>query len=404
MIKKLMFIFVLSFTLMTDIQAKTIHWLTFIDTTDKGNGIDNSGVGEADKNTRRLLYSRWIDVVNASLKDNGYNINTIDMYDGNATPENCKAIVESLDCDTSDIVVFYYVGHGTENTGKSRFPLLLFENGSHDRLIPLSWIHNTLKEKGVKLTITIGMCCNDRQGATGRTMPTFSRNYGKAFINNGATEAVKEMFLDCKGDLLVTSASPTESSRGCDSALGETDIFTLHFLSQFTNITSGKAEADWQKMLEAVKKNVYNDVKNSDEVQKKQPGATQTPIWENNLTSTSRPRGTKPTMPKVSGGNNDKSEYISMLNDAFAYITSSNVDAMERIRCADKTKPLFAGGLIVKVLTQDGNTVVERIPIEKYLGRISTNRMFQNVSVADLELDNGKVNSLYVREVLKSRK
>lgn len=272
MMRKLIFIFVLSFTLMTDIQAKTIHWLTFIDTTDKGDPGKNNGVGEADKNTRRLLYSRWIDIVNASLKDNGYNINTIDMYDGEATPENCKAIVESLDCDSSDIVVFYYVGHGTENTGKSRFPLLLFENGSHDRLIPLSWIHNTLKEKGVKLTITIGMCCNNRQGATGRTMPTFSRNYGKAFISNGTTEYVKEMFLDCKGDLIVASASPAESSWGCDSTLGETDFFTWRFLSQFTNITSGKAEADWQKMLEAVKKNVYNDVKNSDEVQKEQPG------------------------------------------------------------------------------------------------------------------------------------
>lgn len=404
MMKKLMLIFVLSFTLMTNLQAKTIHWLTFIDTTDKGDSIKNNGVGETDKNTRRLLYSRWIDVVNASLKDNGYNINTVDMYDGNATPENCKAIVESLDCDASDIVVFYYVGHGTENTGKSRFPLLQFENGSHDRLVPLSWIHNTLKNKGVKLAITIGMCCNARQGAIGRMTPTFSRNYGKAFVNDGTTEAVKEMFLDCKGDLIVTSASPTESSWGCSSLLGETDFFTLHFLSQFSNITSGTAEADWQKMLEAVKRNVYNDVKNCADLQKEQPGATQTPIWENNLTSTSRPKGTKPTMPKVSGGNNDKSEYISMLNDAFAYITSSNVDAMERIRCADKTKPLFAGGLIVKVLTQDGNTVVERIPIEKYLGRISTNRMYQNVSVADLELDNGKVNSLHVREVLKSRK
>lgn len=404
MMKKLMFIFVLSFTLMTDIQAKTIHWLTFIDTTDKGNGTDNNGVGEADKNTRRLLYSRWIDVVNASLKDNGYNINTIDMYDGNATPENCKAIVESLDCDASDIVVFYYVGHGTENTGKSRFPLLQFENGSHDRLVPLSWIHNTLKNKGVKLTITIGMCCNARQGAIGRMTPTFSRNYGKAFVSDGIAEYVKEMFLDCKGDLIVTSASPNESSWGCDSSLGETDFFTLHFLNQFTNITYGKIEADWQKMLEAVKKNVYNDVRNCVGIQKEQPGATQTPIWENNLTSTSRPRGTKPTMPAVSGADNDKSKYISVLNDAFAYITSSNVDAMDRIRCAEKTKPLFAGGLIVKVLTQDGNTVVERIPIEKYLGRISTNRMFQNVSVADLELDNGKVNSLYVREVLKSRK
>lgn len=393
----------MSFTLMANLQAKTIHWLTFIDTTD-GIGTQEGGVGEADKNTRKILYSRWIDVVNASLKDNGYNINTIDMYDGEATPENCRAIVESLDCDASDIIVFYYIGHGTENTETSRFPLMWLENGTHDRLIPLSWVHNTLKNKGARLTITIGMCCNARQGALGRITPSFNKNYGKAYVNDGIAEYVKEMFLEYKGDLIVASASPNESSWGCYSTLGETDYFTLHFVNQFTNIISGKSEADWQKMLAAVKNNVFNDVKNCVGIQRQEPGATQTPIWENNLTSTSRPNETKPTEPKTSSTNGEKSKYISALNDAFAYITNSNIEAIERIRCADKVKSFFSSDLIVKVLSQDGNTAVERVPIDKYLGRISTNRMFQNVSVADLELGDGIINSLHVREVLKSKK
>lgn len=60
-------------TMAAQIQAKTIHWLTFIDTTDRD-------VGEIDQNTRKILYARWIDLVNASLKEQGYDVNIIDVY------------------------------------------------------------------------------------------------------------------------------------------------------------------------------------------------------------------------------------------------------------------------------------------------------------------------------------
>lgn len=404
MMRRILFIFALSFTLMTGLNAKTIHWLTFIDTTSKEPDGSND-IGSADANTRKILYSRWIDIVNAALKDNGYNINTIDVCDGEATPENCKAIVEALDVDADDIVMFYYIGHGTENTQTSRFPLMVLENGTHDRLVPLSWVHNTLKGKGAKLTITIGMCCNARQGAIGRVAPSFSRNYGKAYIGDGNAENIKRMFLDYKGDLIVASASPDESSWGCNSTLGETDYFTMHFINAFTDIMNGNNDADWQDMLTTVKNNVYNDVKNNAGIQNYKRGATQTPMWENNLASTNRPHKTKPVEPKTTTPTNtdQKAKYVSALNDAFAYITSSNVDAAKRIACAEKIKSVFASDLIVRVLSQDGNVAVSRKSIKDYLGLISTNRMFQNVSVADLSIENGLITSLSVREVIKSK-
>lgn len=61
--KKLIFIFMLCLLWSTGVYAKTIHWLTFIDTMDRN-------VGEIDKSSRQLLYSRWIDLVNSTLKDN----------------------------------------------------------------------------------------------------------------------------------------------------------------------------------------------------------------------------------------------------------------------------------------------------------------------------------------------
>ncbi len=33
-----------------------------------------------------------------------------------------KKIVNSFNCGSEDIIVFYYIGHGTENTGASKYP------------------------------------------------------------------------------------------------------------------------------------------------------------------------------------------------------------------------------------------------------------------------------------------
>ena len=151
--RKLILIFMLCLLFSAETYAKTIHWLTFIDTMDRN-------VGEIDKSSRQLLYSRWIDLVNSTLKDNGYSVDIIDVYDSKTTPENCKTIVNNLDCGAEDIVVFYYIGHGTENTGASRFPLMLMGQVNPNKFIPLSWVHKTLKSKGARLTVTIGMCCN----------------------------------------------------------------------------------------------------------------------------------------------------------------------------------------------------------------------------------------------------
>ena len=186
--KKLLLLFMLCLSFSTGMYAKTIHWLTFIDTTDRN-------VGEIDKSSRQLLYSRWIDLVNTTLKDNGYSVNIVDIYDSKTTPENCKAIVNGLNCDSEDIIVFYYIGHGTENTGASKYPLMLMGQINASKFIPLSWVHNTLKSKGARLTISIGMCCNARQGVTGKIEPTFGANYGNTYVSEEQSNCIKKMFL-----------------------------------------------------------------------------------------------------------------------------------------------------------------------------------------------------------------
>ena len=74
-------------TIVTD--AQTIHWLTFIDTED-------ANVGKLDVTGRNVLYSRFVNVVNAALHDVGYKSDIHDIYDSALSPEKCKSEVQNL--------------------------------------------------------------------------------------------------------------------------------------------------------------------------------------------------------------------------------------------------------------------------------------------------------------------
>ena len=173
-------------------QAQTIHWLTFIDTTD-----DN--VGRIDILGRQVLYNRFINVVNAALAPAGYSSDIQDYYGTRTTPENCKDAVQNLKCDEKDIVVFYYIGHGTRaKSDPTPYPQMLLASTNIDKFIPLSWVNDQLKKKGARLAVTIGMCCNVVQDVTSKVSATFSVNYGNTYLDDAAIKNMQKLFLENK--------------------------------------------------------------------------------------------------------------------------------------------------------------------------------------------------------------
>lgn len=387
---------VLSLIFSMGLHARTIHWLTFIDITDKS-------VGVWDANTRQLLYARWINIVNAALAEEGYNVNPIDVYGTDTSPQKCKEIVNSLQCGPEDIVVFYYIGHGTGNTGTSKYPLMCLGTSDANMFIPLSWVHNTLKNKGARFTLSIGMCCNAAQNVTGRNEPAFSVNYGNAYVDEGLSECIKKMFLEYKGDIIATSASPRESSwTYYDEVLGMTDFFTYNLIDQFTNDLPNRSNPNWNNMFAEIKRNVSDGVRDCKNIQARFPGSTQTPMWDCNVTSVSRPGKTIAETPKPKIEECDEITKVkATLDEVFAFLSSANADAAKRIKLAQNLKSAFPESLIVKTVSQDGNVIVQKEPISAFLGRISTSRILMGVSVAKLSVVNGVVTALSVREVYK---
>lgn len=216
------------------------------------------------------------------------------------------------------------------------------------------------------------------------------------------------MFLNYKGDIKITSASPAESSWACDSNIGPTDFFTINLLDQFNNVLPTKSNPDWNSMMNDIKKDVYEDVRICEGIQRHFPGSTQTPIWENNLISTNRPPVTKSTPPTIdeAQSKDDRTIIKTELDRVLSFLSSINIDERKRIDTANRIKQLFETNLTVRIMSQDGNIVVDKEPISSFLGRISTNSgLLMNVSVVDFDLNkDGRISSLKVREILKKRK
>lgn len=383
-------------------SAKTIHWITFIDTTDKqvdAQGRDH-GVGEMDKNGRKVLYSRFIDVVNAALAEKGYVADKQDYWDISTSPENCKKAVQNLSVEADDIIMFYYIGHGGRPEGQDpdRFPYpqMFLAQHSDNRLVPLTWVHDVLKSKGARLTVTIGMCCNsETRGMSPKAMPTFNVNYGNAYVEGNEVVAIQKLFLENKGDLLATSASPKETSAGNYlKGFGAIDFYTAALVFLFEE-SSKNGSLQWKPF--------FNDL--AELVSQINPN--QHPIYTSNITSAAEPTRQQRKQPKEeevkkspqAGQDNRADGGNNTLEECLDYIIDKNVPLNKRIDMSNRLKKIFSNNATVKILGQDVDQLIDKESIDVFLQRISSSRLLLKVVAVDCKfLSDNKITEMRVRE------
>ena len=213
-------------------DAQTIHWIIFADTQDPNNGSEVH-------NSMNAYKSQFIDRMNDAIIAKGYTPNQKTYSGIEFTETKCKEVIRNLSCGKDDIIVFYYLGHGGRaQMGKEEmasynqkypWPDLAFNKANTNVSInglTLNAIHNSLKQKGARLTVTIGMCCNAHSSQYKRHgMSTQSRRY-KIVSKNFAKKVGQQLFLRYKGDVLVASAQPGQFSYGGTYGGQDVDCFT----------------------------------------------------------------------------------------------------------------------------------------------------------------------------------
>lgn len=373
------------------ISAQTIHWLTFIDTTDPN-------VGQIDKNGREVLYNHFVNVVNAAVTEKGYKTNIQDIYGSTLTPQKCKDIVTNLNVAPNDIVMFYYIGHGTHGTvGGDVWPMMFMAQDNPNFLVPLKWVHDQLKAKGARLTATIGMCCNVYQGINRTSTPSFGVNYGNTFLTDTEKNAIQKMFLEHKGDFLLSSASPGQSSVGGNTPLGPMDLFTCVLVKNFEDSAS-EGDLEWSTLFNDVKAVVNNVTQGQ-----------QTPIFTSNLSKATAvqtpPPGEKPvtvtppTPTPTSASTNQ--DWLNRVGVALDNLIDVRQSEKGRIAQASELEKVFASNAVIKVMGQDGNVVVDKSSANDFVERLATSRIILKVTPVNVVVSGNKITELKVKETYK---
>lgn len=386
---------ILTMALAITTQAQTIHWMTFIDTTD-------DDVGRIDILGRQVLYNRFINVINAALAPAGYSSDIQDFYGTRTTPENCKNAVASLKCDEKDIVVFYYIGHGTRaKSDPTPYPQMLLASTNIDKFIPLSWVNDQLKTKGARLAVTIGMCCNVVQDVTSKVSPTFSVNYGNTYVEDVAIKNIQKLFLENTGNIIVSSASPSQSSIAIPvttdivPAGKYIDLFTTSLIHVFDHHVKNNKSITWETVLDNLKEYV-NDAS----------VGRQTPIYEANINGAARVESKRQTEPDTTplNKNDDEDEKLNKMVRLLDIIVDSSVKEETRMAGALLFKAAYlADDSEVKILAQDSNLVVDKELGETFIDRISTSHLLLKVAIESCNFvtdgETIKVKEMKVREI-----
>ena len=382
---KRFFLFLLLFVLASmqvQTQAQqTIHWLLFIDTED-------ANVGDLDKNGRDWLKHHFVDNVNAVLVNAGLQ-HDVQLYDGNRlTPQNCKSAVQNLSCGPNDIVFFYYIGHGGRSIGENDrehpWPKMWLGQREPNMMVDLGWVHDQLKAKNPRLLLTIGMCCNVKQNLPiGRT-PTFGVTYGddSRYYSDEQIAGIKKLFLESRGDILATSASPGQSSVGGDlpDPFPDMDVYTALFVALF-EIEMDNPDLSWSLLFDELAVAVKQATNNG-----------QSPIYRTGVSSASSVDPGRRTPPPPIDRSN-------ILNSLEVILDDVVVNQEE----PDGISSLFTSNATVKVVGEDGSTVVHSQNWDKFLLRISTSSIIMKATPINFKMSGDKISELTVKEYYKSK-
>jgi hypothetical protein len=137
--------------------SQTLHAIMFVDTYD-------SSIGES----CAVDYAKMANEFQATADHAQLTLKKYYFKGASFTKDNLVETIENLKVSGSDIVYFYYSGHGFryDNQDKIWPRLALGRKGQalRDRDTDLNWVKAKIEEKGAKVNIILADCCNSLIG------------------------------------------------------------------------------------------------------------------------------------------------------------------------------------------------------------------------------------------------
>jgi hypothetical protein len=168
------------------------------------------------------------------------------------TKASVLSMINAFQPERNDAVVFVYRGHGFRwSDQEEEYPQLDLRYSSFTRIseatsINLEEVYNSISAKGARLNLFLADCCNSDVGISQMTPASFMAMQAN---NNYDLPKLRKLFLESKGNLIATSASPGEVSWANNANGG---FFTVSFLQSLRDEISylRNDDADWEGLIE----------------------------------------------------------------------------------------------------------------------------------------------------------
>ena len=379
--KKFIFIFIaLIFTLNIDAQERpAMHAIVFADTDD-----GKIGKGEA------VSLDEFKDFLQTVCNTINHEL-IIDPYLYTGTICRSKELIDLLDefeCDTNDIVVFCYLGHGTRShQDTSVFPQMCLHEQSQSKYVPLIDVSKSLAQHRAKLTVVIGDCCNYPGEFV---LPKVSKDQPAAAtkIPSATISLFKELFTNTTGVITMCATKPGTYGWS-NSATGSYFLNSLMQTIEETPINSIKPGNPWESIMDIVMKDLwqynFKDKNNPSKTHKMSPCYRIEPRKKK-----TKPNGIIP--PRVNN-----------LQQLISDVANANLQDSERSERKKQVLLELTPNSLIRTVSSDGSVAFNRpYKAEAYLDRIIKLRDIININIKNIHRDNsGKITLLEVHEVYK---
>lgn len=206
-----------------------VFLLIVADTEDENIGKST----EKDMSSMSNLFKRATKEMGVGYAEKRLHANTFDK-------QNIYNSIQSFPVKNDDVFIFYYSGHGMNDTrAGSAFPTMNLDGED----VLLEKIHQVVKNKNARLTLTIGDLCNSLPRAKVKIETEKESVHKSSYIFD--TSKLKKLLIESSGDAISTSSRKGQwsfCSNNTDGSLGNGQ-FTNAFLNIFADATSAGSKS-----------------------------------------------------------------------------------------------------------------------------------------------------------------
>lgn len=378
--KKLLLITAICLSSCISVLGQSIHFICFADTNDEkiGKGVS--------KNVNLMM--NFVMTLATGIDMEEHLQPAIVMMGDDCNSENLISIIQEFECSEDDIVIFSYLGHGGRGMkDTSDFPQMCLGSNDQDDFIPLEYVKDAIVQKGPRLCLVLGDCCNNYSSGILPKENVLMVASAPTKLNITQTKGLKKLFLETSGSIMAAGCKKGEYS-WVNSAEG--GFFTNGLLWEIDSYTSSsRGSYDWNELLKQMRSRVVDF---SRRALMFQGGYVQTPIFK----VESR---TVPKIPIKDVKINDS------IRTALIAVADASKSQEQRINQYQSILSQYfsSSDSMIDIVGQDQHTLVGYTTAYDYLLRLATVDGLANFTILEQKKDeNGKIQYLKLHEIYRN--